>query len=332
LKIILHIGTEKTGTTSIQKFLNTNKRLLSKNGVVSASEFFLKNVSNNFELVLASNPDPGNLLRFRKSEFQLFRHDIKSRIAELVTVSDRTGKGTVVFSSEHMSSRLVDVSHIEALKLLFPATCDITIIIYLRRQDELFLGSMAEAIKQGRKNLKFVDPLRRIDDNPYGHRYYNYNLLLSRWAEVFGKGNIIVRPFERSQLRGRDITEDFYTFVSHDSSFSDYKKVPKANQRLSAQALYIMSRLNLLGMHRPDTIAQKVSQLDDFTLSSLVPESVLADFFRQFEVSNRQVAEEYLKQSELFTEQAKYYEYFDPEDVEQALEAMSKLLLKCLFK
>ena len=31
---ILHIGTEKTGTTSIQKFLATNRTLLKANGVL----------------------------------------------------------------------------------------------------------------------------------------------------------------------------------------------------------------------------------------------------------------------------------------------------------
>ncbi len=113
-----------------------------------------------------------------------------------------------------MSSRLLNESHIEALKLLFPSRCTIKIIVYLRRQDELYLGTQAEAIKSGQNNLKFVDPFLRADSKPYGRRYYDYNLMLSRWAKVFGKSNIIVRPNEHSQLLEGDILEDFHSLIS----------------------------------------------------------------------------------------------------------------------
>lgn len=326
MKIILHIGTAKTGTTSIQQFLLVNKNLLITNNVVPASEFFLKNVSNNFELVLASHPNPGDLIRFRDSKFFVFRDNIKLRIARLIASSVKSGKGTIVFSSEHMSSRLVDESHIEALKLLFPPLCKFKIVVYLRRQDELYLGTQAEAIKRGYNNLEFVDPFHRADSKPFGRRHYDYDLMLSGWAKVFGKRNIIVRPYERSQLLEGDILEDFHSLISSNGSFACYKSIPKANKRLSAQALYAISRLNIQGIDTPSAIEKRISQVDNFAPSVLVPKDVLVEFFSRFEASNRELSKKYLNHNDLFTEEAKIYDYFNIEDDSQVLEAMKKFL------
>ncbi len=327
LKIILHIGTEKTGTTSIQQFLLLNKDLLSKHGIRSASEVFLNKVSNNFELVLASNPDPGRLIRFRDTGFPVFQAAIKSRLAQLVATAAESGMDTIVFSSEHMSSRLVDESHIETLKQLFPPVCKFKIVVYLRRQDELYLGTQAEAIKRGNSNLKFVDPLKRPANKPYGPAYYDFDLLLGSWAKVFGDDSIVVRPYERSQLLRGDILEDFHSLIASHGSFGCYRRVPKINKRLSAQALFAIARLNSLGISSHEETEKYISQLDDYAPSSLLPADVLVEFFSHFAVSNREVAKKYLQNGELFTEQAKTLHYFNTEDDGQVLEVMKKFLI-----
>ena len=51
LKVIFHIGTEKTGTTSIQNFIRANRDLI-KNQGTTTSPGIIGN-QNNFELVLA---------------------------------------------------------------------------------------------------------------------------------------------------------------------------------------------------------------------------------------------------------------------------------------
>jgi len=292
----------------------------------------MKGVFNNFELVLASNPEPGDLVRFRDQDFLPFREVIKSRIESQVAAAEKSGHREIVFSSEHLSSRLVDVTQIEALKQLFSVSCHIKIIVYLRRQDELFLGTQAEAIKRGNHHLKFYDPLKWNVSGYYGRKYYDYELMLRGWEEVFGKENILVRPYEQSQLTGGDVLEDFYHLISVDDSFSRCKKPAKENKRLSAQALCVISRLNSLGTERPEIITEKVARLDDFRHSALVPNSILEEFFGRFEISNRELAERYLNQEELFNEKRKNYDFFDAEDNQQVNELMTDFLSKVLFQ
>ena len=93
----------------------------------------------------------------------------------------------------------------------------------------------------------------------------------------------------------------------------------------------MISRLNLEAIAEPNWIEKRVSELDDFDPSALISKDVLLDFFKRFEVSNQNVSKKYLDQKELFTEQSKTYNYFNPEDDKQALAAMTRFLSISLF-
>ena len=68
--VYIHIGTEKTGTTSIQQFLGKNKSILTQHGVAPLGEFVVPDTFNNIALPLAAIEDAGNdILAYRQDEF-----------------------------------------------------------------------------------------------------------------------------------------------------------------------------------------------------------------------------------------------------------------------
>src|SRR5947209_14208464 len=114
----LHIGTEKTGTTSIQKFLAKNRPVLDEQGI-----FYPRSPGNQNHIALAvyalregKQNDIGRLCGASHAEqMPEFRERL---IAELDCELGQSGASVIIFSNEHLSSRLVTETEIERVKSL----------------------------------------------------------------------------------------------------------------------------------------------------------------------------------------------------------------------
>ena len=151
-KALIHIGTEKTGTTSIQDFLHINRQALIQHGVA-----YLKSpgLTNHRKLPIFCMRDDrvddyvielgivNKEARMRwKREFKKELHD------ELDCLSSKIS--SVIISSEHFHSRLCYESEVRALKeMLQKHFSEIRIIVYLRRQDKLAVSSYSTYCKCG---------------------------------------------------------------------------------------------------------------------------------------------------------------------------------------
>ncbi|MEM9360876.1 MAG: hypothetical protein AAGB04_32295, partial [Pseudomonadota bacterium] len=246
MRVILHIGTEKTGTTSIQSFLHDQRIQLFEKGIVVATMVDPAFEKNNFALVLASTQDPGNdLLRYRKGSFKEYREKLVSAIR--AKCNELSQDQTLVFSSEHLSSRLTTESEILNLRSIFDPDHDFKIVAYVRRQDEMLLGMHAEGIKNGKSNIDISDFIVSDDRKRYGLIYFDHFMMLSMWARVFGRDSIQIAPFESEALSSGDVVEDFATrYLSLKDSCLVGKRPYTDNNRLSGESLFILSKLNEL--------------------------------------------------------------------------------------
>lgn len=203
-RAILHIGTEKTGTTSIQHVLSSSREALIERGFA-----YSRSAGNRNHLRLAAYAgDPPRVDELRNDlrnvpdaggPYEAFPDDLAAEMASLPAQVH-----TVIFSGEHCQSRLVTAESVGRLKALLDRHfSDYLILVYLRRQDELAISHFSTQLRNGQRNARLL-PVRE-ERNPY----FDYAALLDRWASVFGRQAMRPRLYGRAHFAGGDLMEDF---------------------------------------------------------------------------------------------------------------------------
>ncbi len=210
MNALLHIGLEKTGSTAIQGYFTQNRALFAQHGIYYPASPLLPDHTKLAVYALRDNvfsdirlrhgvSDPDSLLAFRRSFKQEFATEMSGQQAK-----------TIILSNEHCSSRLVSPQEIKQLYNLLRLFFEkITVVIYLRRQDQLLLSTFSTSVKAGNTKPISIPDAETIQRSPQLIKRYEYYSLCQRWASVFGKKNILVRPYETSQLFKGDIVSDF---------------------------------------------------------------------------------------------------------------------------
>jgi hypothetical protein len=302
----LHIGTEKTGTTSIQNFLSKNRSRLKKQGIIYPRSPGNQNHTDLTVYALADERQSGGIRRHSgvASSEQLpgFRDRLQ---AKLDSELQNSRASTIIFSNEHLSSRLANEIEIARVKELCERCAAQTkVIVYLRNQVDYIVSSFGTTVKSG-STRKFPFPLnkRRI-------RTMDYMALLEPWRKIFGRGNMIVRRFDPSDFVEGDLLLDFAEQIPFDSS--GFIRSEPRNEALSARELAFLREFNARvprwvdGEQNPargNVVAALVRSSDSssrLTVSPEIAEAIMA----QFEESNRRVSKEYFgdKWQPLFSE------------------------------
>ncbi|WP_423414583.1 hypothetical protein RLW55_14735 [Hyphomicrobium sp. B1] len=196
-RAILHIGGEKTGSTTLQRFLTRNAALLKQAG------FFYPCASNDicFEHD-AHFPVAGALIDGEVEFVSAKRQPMLPSVLAHLAQSARAANGNLILSCEHFSSRITRLQQLQKLRDALP-TDDIKIVFYAREPSELALASWSESIRNGSHHRFSADQIL-----PQA-RFFNHLQTLDLWAEAFGRSNLIVREYDRTQMADGDIRRDF---------------------------------------------------------------------------------------------------------------------------
>jgi hypothetical protein len=182
-RAILHIGTEKTGTTTLQHFLSTNRKELAARGFLYPR--FCGAVNHTGLAVFALDParrDPIEEPFGVRSEADVAPFRARLREAARLELADGA---TAIFSNEHCHSRLTHVGEVACLKALLDEFFDdVQICVYLRRQDQLAVSSYSTHLKAGGVSRNILP--RTSAEDPY----FNYDKSLSLWESAFGAAGI----------------------------------------------------------------------------------------------------------------------------------------------
>ena len=335
----LHIGTHKTGTSSIQMALHTHREELLKAGVLYPP---IEDNYNHRELaVLLQSPEGEQKLSVwfddisSKVKQQPINKVIISaealyffKISELIKKED--GRNHSAITAETYRKKLLK------LRSLISDNFDIKILIYIRRQDR-FLESAFNQIVKG--TFLFSGT---IDDAFEGLSVYmDYYQVLNLWSEVFGKENIIVRVYEKQQLIGGSV-KDFLQAIDLQPELIEkiITTTQNYNMRLSREILDYKLILNrLLEKEDPKrkdqlhyTFLETLSTHPEFNHKKkdlLKPEQT-REILHRYAQGNSSVAREYLGRDDgrLFyeSEQGKDYEDSYPGlSVDRAVEIGTQL-------
>jgi len=304
-RAILHIGTEKTGTTSIQKFLFENRSKLCASGMLFPST---AGFISNQRLVVYGKKTPEQDLAEPSLDVtdpialsQWKEQFVMEHCAEVLAFHARHKKhSTVIYSAEHLQSRLTKVDEIKRIAhLLRPLYDEVRILVYLRRQDRYALSAHSTSVRGGNPRMFAFEQLNAVGP------YYDYRLLLEQWSEVFGADVIDVRVFEKDRLHDRDVVSDFSQVTGIDNCCPGLKRPESVNEALSHSALMVLSTFNALAANDPRLLDFSKDEIRTYLLSAvqkindefgrmLPARSAAAGFYERFKEDNHWIAEKWL--------------------------------------
>jgi len=295
-RCVLHIGTEKTGTSTIQRFLAVNRSTLLHDGVIYPSTTG-KNGGSQWGFVACAQNKPwtsdvGKELGIHSaSDQEAYKHKFRANLWQEFEAAPKAD--VLVISSEHLHSRLSSIETITCLKeFLEPWVEQFEIVLYLRRQDYVAISHYSTKIKSGNPcPLPFLNISNEAI--PY---YFDYNRIYDNWCTVFGKKALQVRLFSPQEWKQGNLV---YDFCAACGLHAGGKRMPViANVSLNQTGVDFLLEVNRQlprvvdgkNNKKRDAIAHLVSKLCQGKNQPASREEAIA-FYHHFLESNRQLKE-----------------------------------------
>lgn len=304
MTIYYYIGTSKTGSTTLARFLSLNREKLLDQGVLYPRSL---GKEKHYKLTAYGLSDGKLRRQFEKKkavapDLRAFRAGIETELIEEVS---KAGCDSIVLLHERSSTKLKSDGIRRVKQMLDRLRHPIKIIVYLRRQDQKITSGYSTNVKNGRTG-KLVVP------QPSAKKYniLDYEKLLSRWSDVFGFENVNVRIFEKSFLKNGSLLDDFCEAASIQIT-SDLVVPENQNESLDRYAVEYLRLINHYLPKQYDGGARLDRRGDIFKLLSRLSQNEKvrmsrADalkFYSHFADSNKAVRDLYFpERPKLFTE------------------------------
>ncbi|MEM8792586.1 MAG: hypothetical protein AAGE80_13285 [Pseudomonadota bacterium] len=286
-RIFVHIGYFKTGTTSIQRCLSSNRELLNEQGV------FNWGVDYNFRLAFEVEPQCLEEVYIQNDVFSREeRTELKAEI--LAEINKRFAEGLergcreAVISSEFLC--YLEEDGLRKLKTWLEEWAgSIQIIFYIREHVSCALSKRSSAARFG---------------NPIAQRLINYrsdyDAMLKEWRKLFAVGDIDVRIFSRETLLNGDILDDFFSVIGVDAS--KFTRDDRSNNSISEFGIEVLEVINrrvpkLLNGRWNAAYFEPGSYFEQVfpaTGAMPVPEMVIADFEESYRDADEWIRQEFL--------------------------------------
>ncbi|MEE9322819.1 MAG: hypothetical protein V3U76_20420 [Granulosicoccus sp.] len=226
--IVIHVGRQKTGTTSIQRFMAAHSETIAEHDILYPETGRNDGEQTaHHQLAVALNP--------RESD----GHDL----AELKKKLDREvlkhPTSLVVLSSEAFQ-RISDFSRLET----FFADCKPRALCYLRECMAAKQSSWAQSVHATRQTSDFVSYALR--------HHHRYEKMTERW-KLFSS-QLELALFDRQQLHHQDVVADFLWRIGHPSLAEQSVSLARdaGTPSLGGNLLHIKRIVNIARSHLPN--------------------------------------------------------------------------------
>jgi hypothetical protein len=282
-QIYIHIGTHKTGSTTIQHVLqNANRSSLHEEWKYLYDFRCLKGFA-----------------KADKYDERLVR-DVNAEICHLMERYERSGYpiSRFVISREGLSGWPLNGYQNSAIvaSMLREATKSfkVKVIVYLRRQDQFVESMYTQMVQQG-ESLDF----KKFLNHYQGEDALNYSRMLQDFRKYFGANNLIVRSYHEAKKQG--LLKDFSEIIGSVETFNNVvlaEPIKKwRNPSLSYQAIEIARIANSdLNQEQIKLLTKALQQV--MPKNHAEPHKFFSDdernkFMRKYTQSNKEVADLY---------------------------------------
>ncbi len=198
--LYLHIGTPKTGTSTIQYFCRKNEAFLLQQGLCYPDlGFRFPGIGQNRNAYFLSHKI------YDAQKNRLFQEEAREREVGFKKLEKLFARqDCIVISDEHLwNEKEIDETRLRNIKERM-AEVGVTVkaIVYLRPQDQVIQSYWAQQVKEGMR-LSFS---QYIQQEKYRYFQLDYEKRLQVFSHALGRENIIVRCYEKGQYQGAEQT------------------------------------------------------------------------------------------------------------------------------
>lgn len=296
--LYIHIGTPKTGTTSIQNFCGLNREKLREQGVlypIMNYHYERKSVNRNGYFLTGTIKENGT--RNKEKEKQVFDNELQY-IVDCFKDYD-----TILLSDESIwwatSTRRKGLWK-DLKKHSEQHNYQIKVIVYLRRQDQFMMSRYNQKLK-----TDFIASTQSFDEyfadmNGRFKCVMDYRERIDNIAKSISKENVIVKRFDRNYFYNGDLNQDFLHIlgVKVDDRFQQLKET--ANTGISVQSgeiKRVLNRLKPITMADNNKLIKILKECEEVlpeSNTSLMSTDEVKAFMEQFVDSNESIVDEYI--------------------------------------
>ena len=224
-KVFLHIGTHKTGTTTIQRKLQDNKNELMKEG---------------FAVIAIPNKLKGLMTISDSKDIDTYTEQLQD-IVEKETNNDLD----IIASWEGFSGNYYkgyDNSHLIAkvVRNCFPQDLyDVKVVVYLRAQDSFIESLYTQEIHAG-GDSKFEGFCSKI--NVYHD--FDWTKLVNNYSDEFGCNNLIVKTYSRERLNKVGGLLSEFSAIINSNVLKNITEIKNENVGFNQGALELARKVN----------------------------------------------------------------------------------------
>lgn len=312
MNLTVHIGTTKTGSSSIQRFLTRNRDSLREKGFLVPSS--LGNIIH-LNAVMASlpfgeSPDLARIIDLTgASGHAAFRQKTITAFREEIAASPNCRE--VVITAEYLHSRLPLRNHVQTFRDLFCRDFEkIRIVVYIRPQLDHIVSLYSTVLRSG-----YAQPLNHFIKSrmkPAFRPYFDLRDVITRWSDTFGAENIIVRPYKAVSGKWGTLG-DFCEILELDPGAEEWEIGGQVNTSINVAGQKLLLMLNQAGnldtAHRRQVV--KWAEINCAGHGAMPPLKLAQTFQSLFDESNDWVTETY------FPGHPEYLEPRWPDDVRQ---------------
>ena len=240
MRLVLHIGMGKTGTSTLQRELRAGRRSLAAQGICYPVVGHAPNHSALNCLVRDFERVPRYFRSARRRDEASMRQYGERFWEEVLRSVRRSDADLAVLSSEHffyLNSREVD----RLAALLRTEFSEVDVIAYVRSPASYYVALSSQRVRARHGIVPPSEhrlPIRRC---------------LERYQSAFG-GALRVRGFERSSLVGQDVVTDFVSAALPAGTSFRRRSGGDENESTSAEAMCVLQRFRRHRFHDEEDV------------------------------------------------------------------------------
>lgn len=332
MKVILHIGQSKTGTSSIQSFLARNRKRLEAKGILYPSPRVA-----GMPVDLGCHNVVADALAGKSSYPHLSSEEY---FAQFFEAAERSPANTMILSAEHFfggEPRLWQLSDQTSYRELYERKIrnlkrfldghDVTILIYLRPQVDWLASNIAQVIVHGREN-----GTGQVFESDRSHfesqkEVMGYGWRLDLWNSIIVPKQFVAIPYVRKNLKGASSVSDFVHRAGIDA-LADQSFSMEVNKTVSREYIEVKKRLNQMPRSAADEHAVvrclvRLSANSTFGTAYRIDEGVVSDLEDYVAEDNERVSKNYLPEGQKLAAREAYagdgLEPLRPDEIESAM-------------